>query len=128
MCSPLLSEARKFALHFTLANQFTEQLGDAVRAAVIGNAGTLVVFRVGATDDQLLIPEFREPGKSLGEGALASQEPFTAWLKRGSGQHRIFIEPKMYPSLGTADAIREQSRQRFGRPRELIENRREALS
>ena len=44
----LLSEARKFALHFALANQFTAQLSRAVRAAVIGNAGTLIVFRVGS--------------------------------------------------------------------------------
>lgn len=44
----LLSEARKFALHFALANQYTEQLSDAVRAAVLGNAGTLMVCRVSA--------------------------------------------------------------------------------
>ena len=46
----LLSEARKFALHFCLANQYTDQLSNAVRSAVIGNAGTLVVFRVGSRD------------------------------------------------------------------------------
>jgi type IV secretory pathway TraG/TraD family ATPase VirD4 len=36
----LLSEARKFATHFCLANQYTEQLSDGIRAAVLGNAGT----------------------------------------------------------------------------------------
>src|SRR5216683_5239047 len=46
----LLSEARKFALHFAAANQFTAQLPVAVRSAVLGNAGTLVVFRVGSSD------------------------------------------------------------------------------
>jgi hypothetical protein len=48
----LLSEARKFATHFVLANQYTDQLTDAVRSAVIGNAGTLVVFRVGSRHAQ----------------------------------------------------------------------------
>ena len=43
----LLSEARKFATYFVLANQYTDQLPQAVRSAVIGNAGSLVVFRVG---------------------------------------------------------------------------------
>ena len=113
----LFSEARKFGLHFTLVTQFTEQVGDLVRAAVIGNAGTLIVFRVGGTDDRLLVSEFR----SMESGALADQEPFTAWLKRGTGHHRIFVEPKAYASAGTCDPIRRQSRERFGRPRRVIE-------
>ena len=108
----LLSEARKFATHFCLANQYTDQLQAAVRSAVIGNAGTLVVFRVGSRDSELLAPEFR----TMERGALADQEPFTAWLRRGNGQERIFVEPKQYAQLGTADTIRAQSRQRFGRP------------
>jgi len=113
----LFSEARKFGLHFTLVTQFTEQVGDLVRAAVIGNAGTLIVFRVGGTDDKLLVSEFR----SMESGALADQEAFTAWLKRGTGHHRIFVEPKAYASTGKCDPIRRQSRERFGRPRRVIE-------
>ena len=116
----LLSEARKFALHFTLANQFTDQLSNAVRAAVIGNAGTLVVFRVGSRDAELLAPEFRP----MDPGALADQEPFTAWLRRGIGRDRIFAEPQLYDSQGTAALIREQSRERFGRSRGVIERQR----
>jgi DNA helicase HerA-like ATPase len=85
----LLSESRKFALHFALANQFTDQLSNAVRAAVIGNAGTLVVFRVGSRDAELLASEFRPMDPS----GLADQEPFTAWLRRGMGKDRIFAEP-----------------------------------
>jgi hypothetical protein len=116
----LLSEARKFALHFCLANQYTDQLSNAVRAAVIGNAGTLVVFRVGSRDAELLAPEFRP----MDPAGLADQEPFTAWLRRGIGRDRIFAEPMLYESLGTAALIREQSRQRFGRHRGTIERQR----
>jgi hypothetical protein len=115
----LLSEARKFALHFCLANQYTDQLSNAVRSAVIGNAGTLVVFRVGSRDAELLAPEFRP----MDPAGLADQEPFTAWLRRGIGRDRIFAEPMLYESLGTAALIREQSRQRFGRKRNAIEER-----
>jgi hypothetical protein len=113
----LLSEARKFALHFSLANQFTDQLSNAVRAAVIGNAGTLVVFRVGSRDAELLAPEFRP----MDPAGLADQEPFTAWLRRGIGRDRIFAAPQLYDSQGTAALIREQSRQRFGRSRAAID-------
>jgi hypothetical protein len=113
----LLSEARKFATHFALANQYTDQLPIAVRSAVIGNAGSLVVFRVGSRDAELLAPEFRP----MEDGALADQEPYTAWLRRGNSRDRIFADPKQYVPLGIAELIRLQSRQRFGRSRRLIE-------
>ncbi len=67
-------------MHFVQAN--TAQLPSAVRSAVIGNAGTLVVFRVGSHDAELLGPEFRPTGPA----ALGDQEPFTAWLRRGIGR------------------------------------------
>jgi hypothetical protein len=57
-------------------------------------------------------------------GALTDQQPFTAWLRRSdAGRDRITAEPKLYSPLGSAAAIREQSRQRFGRPRKPIESR-----
>ena len=65
---------------------------------MIGNAGTLIVFRVGSRDAELLAPEFRP----MDPGALADQEPFTAWLRRGLGHYRIFVEPQLYEPLGTA--------------------------
>jgi hypothetical protein len=113
----LLSEARKFGLHFCLANQYTDQLSNAVRSAVIGNAGTLIVFRAGSRDAAVLAPEFQP----MTPAALSDQEPFTAWLRRGVGQHRIFVEGKMYAGLGSVAVIRDQSRQRFGRSRSAIE-------
>jgi len=91
----LLSEARKFATHFALANQYTDQLSNAVRSAVIGNAGTLVVFRVGSRDAELLAPEFRP----MDAGALADQEAFTGWLRRGVGRDRITAENKLFEPL-----------------------------
>jgi len=70
-------------------------------------------------DSELLAPEFR----SMESGALADQEPYTAWPRRGIGRDRIFATSKLYKPDGTAAAIRHQSRQRFGRPRSLIEER-----
>jgi CxxC-x17-CxxC domain-containing protein len=54
----ILSEARKYRLNLIMAHQYIEQLGDTVKAAVFGNVGTLVTFRVGATDAEELVKEF----------------------------------------------------------------------
>ena len=54
----ILSEARKYRLNLILAHQYIEQLSEKVKPAVFGNVGTMVVFRVGATDAEELVKEF----------------------------------------------------------------------
>lgn len=58
----LLSELRKYRLGLTLAHQHLAQLDEAVQEAVLGNVGTLLSFRVGPRDAELLerelAPEF----------------------------------------------------------------------
>jgi len=54
----ILSEARKYRLCLIMAHQYIEQLTDTVKAAVFGNVGTMIVFRVGATDAEELVKEF----------------------------------------------------------------------
>lgn len=54
----ILSESRKYKLALTVANQYIEQMTEEVRAAVFGNIGTLVSFRVGAPDAEYLEKEF----------------------------------------------------------------------
>ena len=58
----ILSEARKYRLNLTVAHQYTAQLisdkSSAVRDAVFGNVGTMIVFRVGADDAEFLESEF----------------------------------------------------------------------
>ena len=54
----ILSESRKYGLNLTLAHQYIEQLDEKIRAAVFGNVGTLISFRVGAGDAKYLSREF----------------------------------------------------------------------
>lgn len=54
----ILSEARKYRLNLVMVNQYISQMPDTVRDAVFGNVGTMVAFRVGATDAQALQKEF----------------------------------------------------------------------
>lgn len=113
----LLSEARKFAAHFCLANQFIDQLDQSVRAAVLGNVGALLVFRVSGFDAMLLAPEF-DP---LPQSELVDQPPYTAWLRRGIGHKHVELLPRLYDPRGRLGLIRRQSRRNFGRPRAFIE-------
>ena len=54
----ILSQARKYKLNLTIAHQYIEQMPDVVKAAVFGNVGTMITFRVGATDAEQLEKEF----------------------------------------------------------------------
>ena len=53
----LLSEARKYAICLTVAHQYMQQLLPGVQSAVLGNVGTIIIFRVGGEDAVRLKPE-----------------------------------------------------------------------
>ena len=55
----ILSEARKYRLNLIVANQFINQMEDNVKNAVFGNVGTLISFRVGTDDANVLTHEFK---------------------------------------------------------------------
>lgn len=54
----ILSEARKYGLNLTVANQYISQMSDTVRDAVFGNVGTMISFRVSADDAPNLAKQF----------------------------------------------------------------------
>lgn len=58
LIAELLAQVRKFKIGLVLANQFLHQLDPSVRASVLGNVGTIVAFRLGITDANLMAKEF----------------------------------------------------------------------
>jgi hypothetical protein len=54
----ILSEARKYGLNLTVANQYISQMEDTVRDAVFGNVGTMICFRISADDAPILVKQF----------------------------------------------------------------------
>ena len=56
----ILSEARKYALNLTVANQYISQMSETVRDAVFGNVGTIVTFRI-SPDDAPFLQKYFEP-------------------------------------------------------------------
>jgi hypothetical protein len=59
MFATMLPELRKYGIGMVLANQYLHQLELDIRSAVLGNAGTLISFRVGAEDAPYLAREFQ---------------------------------------------------------------------
>lgn len=56
----ILSEARKYGLNLTIANQYISQMEEGVRGAVFGNVGTMITFRV-SPDDSPFLSKYYEP-------------------------------------------------------------------
>ncbi len=54
----MLAELRKFHTSFVLSHQHLSQFSPELRDAVLGNVGTLIAFRLGVQDAELLAPEF----------------------------------------------------------------------
>jgi energy-coupling factor transporter ATP-binding protein EcfA2 len=59
MLANMMSELRKYGVGLTLAHQHLHQLEPDIRHAVLGNAGTLILFRVGPEDALVLAKEFQ---------------------------------------------------------------------
>lgn len=54
----ILSESRKYGLSLFLTHQYIDQLHEDIRKAILGNVGTIITFRIGANDAEILKPEF----------------------------------------------------------------------
>ena len=73
----ILAEARKFKLNLNITNQYIAQLTEQIRDAVIGNAGTLIAYRIGAEDAEFMIKEM--PGLTLED--FTNLDRFEAYVK-----------------------------------------------
>jgi hypothetical protein len=125
--SGILSEARKYGLNLTLAHQYVGQLPDSLRDAIFGNVGTVVAFRVGARDGLWLEPEFFPQIKQPDLIDFPNYRAAVKMTVDGVPQlpfSMSTIVPKS-PELHEhhQETIIQQSRQRYGRPRERVERR-----
>lgn len=62
--SGMLSELRKFGLSLTFAHQYLNQLNIDIQHGVLGNVGTIICFRLGATDAAYIQKELYQQGRS----------------------------------------------------------------
>ncbi len=125
--STILSEARKYGLDLTLAHQYIGQIsqkGDtAIRDAVFGNVGTMVSFRIGSEDAEFLGKEFAPVFTPFD---LVNAEAYTANAKllidnTASRPFNMAMYPRPMGEKRLVDAIKQLSRLKYGRDREIVE-------
>jgi len=123
----ILSEARKYRLDLIMANQYIEQLGDVVKAAVFGNIGTLIVFRVGANDAEELVKEF---APTFTEEDLVSLPKYEMYLKlmidgiasdpfSARGLAPLPVEEK----TDNVEKVIRVTRERYAKERKVVEDK-----
>lgn len=120
----IMSEARKYHLNLIVANQFTTQLTEEIRDAVFGNIGTIVSFRIGQNDveslgryfqpqfdgdDLLRVPNANTIVRTLVNGVPT--QPFSM----------ATLPPLGDPNQGLADALKQLSAAKYGKPRAVVE-------
>lgn len=126
--SAILSEARKYGLNLIIVHQFISQLtrkgGDTqIRDAIFGNVGTMAAFRIGADDAEFLEKEYQP---ILSRYDLMNTEAFTVSIKMliDNTASKGFNMKTVMPKRGDrelANMIKELSRYKYGRKRELVE-------
>lgn len=89
MIAGVLSELRKYGVHFVLAHQYLAQLDPEVQDAVLGNVGTVITFRVGPSDARIFANLFdvgltagdltRLPNHNVYVRLLVEGEPVSAF-------------------------------------------------
>jgi len=121
----ILSEARKYRLNLIIAHQYIEQLDELVQAAVFGNVGTMMLFRIGATDAEALVKEF-EP--YFMEEDLVNLGKYDVYMKLmiDGVSSQPFSATTMPPIEGHTDnkeKVISVSRERYSSERKEVEDK-----
>ncbi len=120
----IMSEARKYHLNLIVANQFTTQLTEEIRDSVFGNMGTIVSFRVGQNDVEILSKYFQP--QFNGEDILRLPNFNTITRTLINGVPTPPFSMATLPSLGTpnpklSQALKDLSSAKYGRPKDVVE-------
>lgn len=120
----MLSEDRKYRLNLSLFHQYVDQLEEGVRAAVFGNVGTIISFRVGSTDAAFLEREF---DRQFSPEDLTSLDQFEVAIKTvgHDGRPIVPFRARTLPMdawrYDRGELVRRRSRRHFARHREKVE-------
>ena len=122
----LLSEARKFSLSLILANQFLSQVKDPrIVQSIFGNVGTLICFRLGQADAELMEREFLPTFSRFDLGNVPNWQAYVSTLVNGQTASPFNLETVLgtaEPDPKASQTVRGNSRRRYGSPRQKVED------
>lgn len=120
----MLSGVRKFNVSLVLAHQYIDQLSPSLQSAFIGNVGTIVSFKIGITDAEVVAKEMDGESIHLTPRDLIRLPPYTAWVKTGGELACISMNDIDFPEYPDSPRlIKEQTARYYGRDRSLVENK-----
>ena len=119
----ILSEARKYGLNLTVANQYVAQMTESVRDAVFGNVGTTISFRVSPDDAPVLIKQFEPTFEESDIIQLNNRHFVISMIINGEKVPAFSATTLSIPDSpkDNIDAIIAHSREYFARPRMEVE-------
>ncbi|MBR5621191.1 TraM recognition domain-containing protein, partial [Candidatus Saccharibacteria bacterium] len=119
----ILSEARKYGLNLTVANQYISQMTDSVRDAVFGNVGTTISFRVSADDAPLLAKQFEPTFETQDLLQMNNRNFVISMIINGEKVPAFSATTLSIPATpkDNFDAIVASSREKYSRPRAEVE-------
>lgn len=112
----ILSESRKYGINLTIAHQYVGQLSPQMGQAVLGNIGTIVLFRVGGDDATKLKSEFAPVFDVKDMINLGVGEFYIKMIIDGDNYDPFSAETlKVYPATHPSfkNQILESSRQKY---------------
>lgn len=121
----ILSEARKYRLNLIVAHQYIEQMKEEVRAAVFGNVGTMVTFRVGAFDAEFLEKEYGPDFMAADLVNLGFAQVYLKLMIDGVTSRPFSattLPPIAPPATTLRNEIIDNSRKVYANPRNIVEN------
>lgn len=121
--SSILSEARKYKLSLNVAHQYLAQLPDNIKDAVLGNVGSMAMFRISAEDAEALQKRVEPVFKVSDIIKLDNRNAYISMLIDGQPAKPFSIHTDNWPSGNTdiVGPIKELSFTKYGRPREEVE-------
>ncbi len=120
----ILSEARKYKLCLTIAHQYIEQIEENIRAAVFGNVGTTITFRVGPFDAEVLKTVFEPTFTAEDLVNLGFAQIYLTLMIDGVGSapfSATTLPPMEEPSISFKNQIIRFSQETYGRSRTEVE-------
>jgi TraM recognition site of TraD and TraG len=122
--SSILSEARKYGLSLNVAHQYISQLDEKIKGAILGNVGSMQIFRISPEDANQLEPRFKPTFTAEDIIKLDNREAYMSLLINGQPSSPFNMRTLDWPKQNKdiVSHIKEMCGLRYGRDRAEVED------